>query len=137
MASELANVRAENEKLKKEAAETAKKSTDLRDAAMQVYNESVQIGQAYKKAVDENAALTEKYNNLLIEAKMELRRADDKLASANAQYASQQRFANALAIYSLMPKPQPYMLPLPAPPQNLNINCTSNSLGNTTYTNCH
>lgn len=116
LASQLADARAEVERLKKENQEITKKSAELHDAATQVYNESVQLQQAYKKAVDENFQVTTKYNNLLIEAKMELRRAQDMLASANAQNADRQRFANALALYSLMPKYQP--------PQTINLNVT-------------
>jgi len=87
------------------------------------------------KLQDDNTALTNKYNYLLADAKEQLQRANAEMASMNAQYAKQQRFANALAVYALMPKPQPYIIP--PPPQSLNINCTSNSLGSTTYTNCH
>lgn len=137
MSAQLANSRSEVERLKKENQELSKKYADLHDAALQVYNESVQTQQAYKKAVDENFAVTTKYNNLLIEAKMELRRANDMLAAANSQYAQQQGFSKALAIYALMPKPQPYVIPDPVLPTRFNINCTSNSLGTTTYTNCH
>lgn len=138
MSAQLADARAEIERLKKENQEISKKSVDLRDAAMQVYNESVQIQQAFKHAVDENVALTEKYNRLLDDAKEQLQRANAEMASMNSQYAKQQRFANALAIYSLMPKPQPYVLPQPvAPPPPVNLQCTTSSIGNTAYTNCH
>lgn len=144
MSAELVAARAENERLKKEnleltakAAEADKKFVDLREAAIPVYNYALQLQGALKQATADNDALTNKYNYLLADAKEQMTRANDALVRMNAQYAKQQRFANALALYNAMPKYPPYVLPQPVAPQNLNINCTSSNIGSTTYTNCH
>lgn len=68
------------------------------------------------KLQDDNTALTNKYNYLLADAKEQMQRANAEMASMNAQYAKQQRFANALALYNAMPKYQP--------PQTINLNIT-------------
>ena len=141
LSADIAASRAENERLRKEnqelaarAAESDKKLADLRDAALKVYNESVQVNQAFKKTVDDNAALTDKYNDLL-------GRANSIINSQNARLARQQQVYNALTMYSMLPKSQPYVLPQPIVPQSapppVNLNCTTTNVGGTAYTNCH
>jgi len=83
--------------------------------------------------------LADKYNELIDRYNKMLREANTEIESANARLARQQQINTALTIYSMMPRYQPPPMPVYQPPiqLHLNANCTSNSIGTFTYTNCY
>lgn len=95
-----------------------------------IFKYAVKLQQNFKIKSEAYDSLVDRYNSTL-------QQANSIINSQNARLAHQQQISNALAIYSMMPKPQPYVLPPPPVFQSTNINCTSNSIGNYTYTNCY
>lgn len=110
---------------KQAAAEAALQQIRVAGIAVVNYTEALQT--EYKKTIDAHNALVEKYNSMLSQA-------NNIISQQNARLAKQQRINNALAIYSLMPRYTPIQ---PPPLPKTSINCISNSLGSTTYTNCN
>jgi hypothetical protein len=98
-----------------------------------IFKYAVKLQQDFKVKTEAYDSLVERYNSTLQEA-------NSLINNQNARLARQQQIYNALAIYSAMPKSQPYVLPPPpvfAAQPSTNINCTSNKIGDQTYTNCH
>lgn len=113
------------------AAETV--LAEMRDAGTKLVVYTTALETEYKKNLANYSALTDKYNSTLQDA-------NNIINNQNARLARQQRVNNALALYSAMPKAQPYVLPPPpvfTAPANTSINCTSTKSGDQTYTNCH
>jgi hypothetical protein len=104
------------------------------DFAVSVEKSVAKLAEAFRKTTEHDATAVDKYNNLLADYKDYVQRVGIQLAQANQA----NRVGNALAIYSLMPKAQPYVLP---PVQTFqpsqNLNCVSNRVGDQTYTSCH
>lgn len=139
LSAEVAALRAERDKLKADNDQLAldnksllainddlgKKNENLRNGTVALLTENTK---QLQNLAASNAALTDKYNELL-------QQANGVINTQNARLARQQQVANALALYSLMPKPQPYILPPVTQP--VNLNCTTTAIGTTAYTNCH
>jgi len=121
----------ERDKLREANANLAKRleQVDALNIKIVAFNQTIIDG--HGKLMSDYAALVTKYNSLLGQANAAIYEANSRL-----EMARQQRIANALTMYSLMPKYTP--LPMPPPPVlNRTINCTSNTLGTMTYTNCN
>ncbi len=120
----------ENVALEKKNEELDKKSSEIRASALEVVNFTTKLNEEYTKLLTDHTALVDRYNSVLEAGNRQAQLANERLAR-------QQRFNNALALYSLMPKYQAPPLQIYAPPPALVMNCTSNTLGQTVYTNCH
>jgi ABC-type Na+ efflux pump permease subunit len=143
----LQNLTHENAELTKAKAHSEAKFEELRTVAIDVYNFATREDAEYRKLLAEHTELTEKYNSLLKDANEQVRQAyiDKSIMTMQVQQQTvaaerQQRFNNALALYSAMPKVT--YTPLPPPPvfqqvQSMNVHCTSNQIGTFTYTNCN
>ena len=121
---------AENAALEKKNEELDKRSSEIRTSALEVVNFTTKLNEEYSKLLTDHATLVDRYN-LVLEA------GNRQAQLANERLSRQQRFNNALTLYSLMPRYQAPPLQLYAPPPALVMNCTSNTLGQTVYTNCH
>ncbi|HEY3768920.1 MAG TPA: hypothetical protein VGN44_09615 [Candidatus Angelobacter sp.] len=98
-----------------------------------IFKYALKLQQDYKTKSEAYDSLVDRYNATL-------QQANSLINNQNARLARQQQIYNALAIYSAMPRSQPYVLPQPpvfTAPANTNISCTSSTLGSQTYTNCH
>lgn len=133
LAAELAKERTANEQLKisnktlaDANAELAKKNENIKTAAVGMLDKN---SKDYAALVADNAALAERYNSLRD-------RANQTIDELNNRLASRQRAYNALAIYAAMPKYQAPVLQAPPAPVNMQLNCTSIKMGDTTRTTC-
>jgi hypothetical protein len=95
-----------------------------------VFTYATKLQQDYKSKAEAYDSLVDRYNSTL-------QQANNIINAQNARLARQQQINNALAIFSAMPKSQPYQLPPPPVFNSKAINCTSNQMGTTTYTNCN
>jgi uncharacterized protein YukE len=134
---QVADLRVENESVKKELADTkqksdaeAQKGEQIRSAAADVLKFNQQLFTEFQKVTTQRDDAVTRYNQLLS-------RANNALADVNARLSRQNQIANAFAIYSMMPKYTPPPLQMPSIPQSLNMNCTTSTIGTTSYTNCH
>lgn len=88
----------------------------------------------------ENDGLVDRYNALVAQHNALLAVARDfagQLRAAQTSVMHQKQINNALVMYSLMPKYAPMVLPPPPVLTNPAFRCTSNRIGDTTYTNCN
>jgi chromosome segregation ATPase len=108
---------AEHDALVAQNAELTKKMDDIKSAAAQLLEADKVVYPAAAKLQNDYNALIEKYNRLLDLAKSQNEQLQAANAAVDRSNSRQQRFNNALAIYSAMPKYQP--------PQTLNLQVTN------------
>ena len=137
LTAERTKLTTENEDLATRNLELAKKLEEMKRAAVEVLKFNSQLQAEYFKILSSHNALIEQYNSTL-------QTASNAVDQANARMARQQRFNNVLAMYAMMPKYTPPPLTIYQPQfstpqfsQRLNVTCSSQRIGDFTYTSCN
>jgi len=124
---------ANNKELADRNLELSKQLTELRAAASDVLKFNGTMQTEYFKLLTNYNGLIDKYNSSLTEANAALQKANERLAK-------RERLNNQMLIWAMMPKYQPppvTVYQMPVHTEALNVHCTSQKLGDFTYTNCN
>jgi len=125
----------ESEDLRAKNAELSKQLADLQSAGRDVLAYAERLQTEYKALSLVYEAMVDRLNSQTDARLARNTRAMERMAASAEENA---RMNRATAIFGIVQglKPAPYTpLPLPAPP--LHINCNSQQIGNSTYTDCH